>query len=108
MRRNTANGSAGRRRTDGGDRSTAPDAGIDSGRVLDLDDEPVDEGPPPECAIDGCTRQGAAARKIRPPGSDEEPTEQYVCRRHYLLFVGIRAAVAVVILAIFLAAFFRF
>jgi len=107
MRRDATNAPAGRRLVDGGDRSTAPDTGIDSGRVLHLDDEPVDDGPPPECAIEGCTRQGTAARKIRPPGSDEEPTEQYVCRRHYLLFVGIRAAIAVVILALFLAVFFR-
>jgi len=107
MRRDATNAPPYRRLADGDDRSTAPDTRVDGGRVLDLDDEPVDEGPPPECAIEGCTRQGAAARKIRPPGSDEEPTEQYVCRRHYLLFVGIRAMIALVIIAVLVAAYLR-
>lgn len=104
----TMNGSGGRRLSEATDLSAKPaDDGPVGGPVLDLDDDSAEEGPPPECAVEGCSREGATARKIRPPGSDEDPVEQYVCRYHYLLFVGVRALVALVVVAVFLAAFFR-
>jgi len=77
------------------------------GRVLDLDDEPAEEGPPPECAVDGCSRDGVAVRKLKSPGTDEEPTDHYVCRYHYRLFLGIRAMIALAVVFLFALAFFR-
>lgn len=96
------------RLSDGDDWSPGPTAGAPGdGRVLDLDDEPADPGSPPECAIDGCTRQGVAPRKLRAPGSDERPTEQYVCRYHYRIFMSVRVLVGLVVLAVLIAAYLR-
>jgi hypothetical protein len=80
----------------------------DPGRILDLDDEPDDEGPPPTCAIEGCDREGAVPKKMRTPGSDEEPRDQYVCRYHRAVFVGVRVLILAAVIGAFLAAFFRF
>jgi len=82
------------------------DEGAGGGRVLDLDDG-VAEGPPSECAIDGCSRDGVAARKLKRPGTDEEPIDHYVCRYHYRLFLGVRVLLLLVVLALFGLAFFR-
>lgn len=85
--------------------SNPDDTGPTGGPVLDLHDDSDVEGPPPECAIEGCSRDGAAARKIRPPGSDDDPHEQFVCRYHYSLFIGVRVLVGLVVIAVFVATF---
>lgn len=78
------------------------------GPVLDLDDDPPeDEGPPPECAVDGCHRDGTTAKKMPVPGADDEVTDQYVCRYHRLLFLGVRALVAIVVIAVFVLVYLQ-
>lgn len=78
------------------------------GRVLQPDEEYEGEQPPTECKVKGCTRDGEISRKIRPPGSDEPPTDHYVCRYHYRLFWGVRLLVVGVLVIVFLVAFFYF
>jgi len=78
------------------------------GPVLNLDDEPSGEDePPPECAVDGCHREGRTAKKMPVSGASEEATDQYVCRYHRTLFLGVRALVVAVVLALFLLAYVR-
>lgn len=79
----------------------------DRGRILDLDDESPEEGPPPECAIEGCDREGSAPKKMPTPGTEESAKKQYVCRYHRTLFVGVRVLILMAVLGVFLAAFFR-
>lgn len=81
------------------DRSEAPSTG---GPVLDLDDGPPgEEGPPPECAVDGCHREGNTPKKMPVPGRSGEAADQYVCRYHRTLFLGVRALIVALAVALF-------
>lgn len=76
------------------------------GRVLRLDEEYEGEESPTECKVKGCTRDGKFSRKIRPPGSEEPPTDHYVCQYHYRLFWGVRLLVIGLVVIGLLVAFF--
>lgn len=91
------------------DTRSEPDDRGSVDRVLDLNNDPVDEeGPPPECAVDGCHRDGSTSKKMPVSGSDGEATDQYVCRYHRLLFLGIRGLALTVVVVVFLMAYLRF
>lgn len=87
------------------ERGRAESSGV-GGRVLQLDDEYAGEEPPTDCNVKGCTRDGEFSRKIRQPGSEEPPTDHYVCRYHYRLFWGVRLLVVAALVIAFTVAFF--
>lgn len=91
-----------------GDTGSEPNERGSVDTVLDLNNGLLEEkGPPPECAVDGCHRDGSTPKKMPVSGVDGEATDQYVCHYHRLLFLGVRALVLAVVIVIFLIAYFQ-
>jgi hypothetical protein len=60
----------------------------------------------PDCQISGCDRPGTVPWKIREHGTDEPPVQHLVCQFHHRLILGVKITVAVLVIAIFLVAYF--
>lgn len=65
------------------------------------------EEPEPDCQISGCDRPGEVPRKIRDRNSEDEAFEHYLCRFHYRVLLGVKIAIAILVVAVFLAALFN-
>ena len=66
----------------------------------------IPEDTDPDCQITGCDRPGEIPQKVRGDDPEEPLAKHYICQYHHRLFLAIKITVALVLIGIFLVAFF--
>ena len=74
----------------------------------DSTEDSSEEPTAPDCQVTGCDRVGTVPRKLPSSNTDEPLSKHYVCRYHHRLFLAVKGGIALLVIVVFVIAFFQF